>query len=77
MAMTDSALDPAAVSYIRGLLKPPLQKDGRWAALAAAAFAALTAMAFAISMIMAPPTTTRHLPAESESITLSMTPALR
>lgn len=77
MALTDSALDPAAVAYARGLLKPPLEKDGRWAALASAAFCALSALAFAVSMILAPPTQTRHVVPETESITLSMTPALR
>ena len=77
MALTDSALDPAAVGYIRGLLKPPLEKDARWPALAAAAFAAISAMAFAVAMILAPPTTTRHVIPETESVTLSMTPAVR
>jgi hypothetical protein len=77
MALTDSALDTVAMDYTRALLRKPQEKDGRWAALGAAAFAAFSALAFAVSMIMAPPTTTSHLVSEKESITLSMTPAAR
>jgi hypothetical protein len=77
MALTDSSLNPAALAYVRALLKAPVEKDGRWAALGAAAFAALSALAFAIAMILAPPATTSHLVSEKESITLSMTPAAR
>jgi hypothetical protein len=77
MALADSALDPAALAYVRAMLRPPLEKDGRWPALASAAFAAIAAIAFAISMILAPPATTRHVVPARESITLSMTPAVR
>jgi hypothetical protein len=74
MALADSALDPAAIAYVRGLLKPRPPKDSSWPALAAAGFMAISALAFAVSMILAPPATTSHPIAEEESVTLSMTP---
>ena len=61
MAVADSALDPEALAYARGLLKPPIQRENLWGVLAAAAFAAVSALAFATAMIMAPPVTSSHL----------------
>lgn len=58
----DSALDPVAVAYVRALLrqKNRIQKMGP--VLAAAAFAAICALAFATVMVLAPPAVTQHLP---------------
>ena len=61
MVAADSALDPEALAYARGLLKPPIVSENLWGVLAAAAFAAISAMAFATAMIMAPPATTSGL----------------
>ncbi len=61
MAAADSALDPEALAYARGLLKPPIARENLWGVMAAAAFAALSALAFATAMIMAPPVTTSSL----------------
>jgi hypothetical protein len=74
MALTDSAVDPAAVARARELLAPRPPKDSSWHALAAAGFCAVCALAFAVSMILAPPATTTHLVNEEDSVTLSMTP---
>ena len=62
MAASDSALDPEALAYARGLLKPPIVRENLWGVMAAAAFAALSALAFATAMIMAPPTLSRPVP---------------
>ena len=61
MAMNDSALNPAAAARIRALLKPPLKKERMWPVLAAALLAAVSALAFATAMIMAPPVISEHV----------------
>jgi hypothetical protein len=61
MAVADSALDPEALAYARGLLKPPIKRENLWGVLAAAGFAAVSAMAFATAMLMAPPATSSSL----------------
>ena len=57
----DSALDHAALGRARALLRPPLERERLWPALAAALFAATSALAFAYAMVMAPPTLSRHV----------------
>jgi len=55
MLATDSALDPERLAAARALLRPaPKRKEKVWPALAAAAFAALTALVLAASMVIAP-----------------------
>jgi hypothetical protein len=55
MLTRDSALDPAALAYARGLLKAPVQRDPAWPALAAAGVWAVAALALAFAMLTAPP----------------------
>lgn len=64
MAISDSAIDREALAYARALLKPPLVRENLWGVLAAAAFAAVSSLAFATAMVMAPPVTTSHLALE-------------
>lgn len=64
MVNADSVLDHEALAYARALLKPPLEKESVLAALAAALFAAVSALAFAVAMVMAPPVTTSKLALE-------------
>ena len=64
MDPTDSALDTAALAYARALLRTPARRQKMAPVLAAAAFAALSALTFATVMVMAPPAVTQHLPAE-------------
>lgn len=54
MASSDSVIDAEAIAYVRGLLKPPIRRERTWPALAAAAFAAFTALACAFTMLLAP-----------------------
>ncbi|MDP1631466.1 MAG: hypothetical protein Q8L66_08615 [Caulobacter sp.] len=69
MAIADSAIDHEALAYVRALLKPPLVRESVWATLAAALFAAISALAFAFAfaMVMAPPVTTSRLALEPSS----------
>jgi hypothetical protein len=54
MSVRDSALDPAALAYVRALMRPPQRRDAPWQALAAAAFAAVAALALATIMLTSP-----------------------
>jgi hypothetical protein len=56
-----SALDGAALARARALLAPPGRRERVWPALAAAAFFAAAALAFATAMIMAPPVVSDHV----------------
>lgn len=67
MAVADSAIDHEALAYARGLLKPPIRRENLWGVIAAAAFAAVSALAFATAMIMAPPVTSSHLVIDGEA----------
>ena len=58
----DSALDTAALAYARALLRAPRRQQKMGPVLAAAAFAALSAVTFAAVMVIAPPTVTQHIP---------------
>jgi hypothetical protein len=61
MAETASALDPVAVARARALLVRPPRRQRTWPVLAAAAFMAVSALAFATAMILAPPLTHQHV----------------
>ena len=64
MNPADSALDTAALAYARALLRRPARRQRMGPVLAAAAFAALSAITFAAVMVIAPPAVTQHLPAD-------------
>jgi hypothetical protein len=61
MATKDSALDTAAAGRIRALLNPVRKPERMWPVLGAALLAALSALAFATAMIMAPPVISEHV----------------
>jgi hypothetical protein len=61
MATTDSSLDPHLTARIRRLLAPRRPKERMWPVLAAALLAAVSALAFAAAMIMAPPVVSEHV----------------
>ena len=64
MNTADSALDSAAIAYARALLRKPMRRQKMGPVLAAAAFAALSAVTFATVMVIAPPSVVQHLPAD-------------
>ena len=66
MANADSVLDHEALGYAKALLKPPIERESVLAALGAALFAAVSALAFAVAMVMAPPVTTSRLSLEPQ-----------
>jgi hypothetical protein len=57
----DPALDPDAIARARTLLEPPGKKERLWPVLGAAGLLALSALAFATAMIMAPPLVSEHV----------------
>jgi hypothetical protein len=61
MAITDSALDTTGTGRIRALLTPRPRKERMWPALGAAVLAAVSALAFATAMLMAPPLISEHV----------------
>jgi hypothetical protein len=61
MNVSNSTLDRVALGCARALLHPPVDRERLWPALAAAACAAVSALAFAYAMVMAPPTLSRHV----------------
>ena len=61
MATTDSVLDPDQLARARALLARPERPQRMWPVLAAAAFLAVSALAFATAMIVAPPLTSQHV----------------
>ena len=65
MDLTDSCLDSVAIGRVRALLRPPTRRERVWPTVAAAGFAAISALAFAVAIVMAPPTLSRPVPAES------------
>jgi hypothetical protein len=64
MDITDSCLDSVAIGRVRALLRAPTPRDRIWPTVAAAGFAAVSALAFAVAMVMAPPTLSRHIPTD-------------
>ena len=61
MAPSDSVLDPDQLARARVLLVRPERPQRMWPVLAAAALLALSALAFATAMILAPPLTSEHV----------------
>lgn len=59
--MNDSALDASEVARARALLKTPVRNDPMWPALLAATALAVTSVAFAAVMVLAPPLQTEHV----------------
>ncbi len=61
MAMaTDSALDPKQMARARASLEGPMRSERIWPVIAAAGLLAISALAFATAMIMAPPLISEH-----------------
>jgi len=61
MSLTETALDAAAIDRARALLARPRPRERIWPVLAAAALLALSALAFAAAMILAPPVISEHV----------------
>ena len=61
MSFTESALDSAAMARARILLEPPKPPERLWPVLGAACLLAISALAFATAMIMAPPVISEHV----------------
>jgi hypothetical protein len=61
MTAADSALDPQQMARARGLLKAPGRRERLWPVLGAAALFAISALAFATAMVLAPPLVTEHV----------------
>jgi hypothetical protein len=74
MAITDSALDSAALGRARALLKKPQNRGGLWPVLGAALLLATSALAFAAVVILGPPSVSRPVAAATAS--LDESPAL-
>jgi hypothetical protein len=55
MSAADSALDAAEIARARALLKPLKPAQRIWPVLAAATLLAVSALAFATAMVLAPP----------------------
>ena len=61
MTTAPSALDATEIARARALLKPIQQRNRIWPVLAAAACLAVSAVAFATAMVLAPPLVTQHV----------------
>ena len=61
MRVSDSTLDMAALDEARALLVLPSRPEPLWPALVAAIALALSAVAFATAMVLAPPVKTEHV----------------
>ncbi len=48
------AIEPEALAYARGLLKPPAPRERLWPVMAAAAFWAMASLALAFAMLVGP-----------------------
>jgi hypothetical protein len=69
MTRADSNLDVLAIAQVRRLLAPPRKpKETLWPVLGAAAFAAVAAMALALTTIMAPPAHVTHLQKDADGV---------
>ncbi|MBI1406946.1 MAG: hypothetical protein GC145_12560 [Caulobacter sp.] len=65
MSIRDSAIEPEALAYARGLLKPPVQRDATWQTIGAAALWAVSALVLAFAMLTAPPPGSATAPVKS------------
>ena len=61
MSVDDSSLDLSEIARCRALLAPPTRREPVWPALAAATALAVSSLAFATVMVLAPPVQTEHL----------------
>ena len=61
MTATDSALDANEMARARALLKPLKPVQRIWPVLAAATLLAVSALAFATAMVLAPPLVSEHV----------------
>ena len=61
MSTSDSTLDADDVARARALLAPVVRRERMWPVLGAAMLAAVSALAFATAMIMAPPLISEHV----------------
>ena len=61
MTTAPSALDATEIARARALLKPIQHRNRIWPVLAAAACLAVSAVAFATAMVLAPPLVTQHV----------------
>ena len=61
MLLADSSLDPAEIARCRALLVPPARREPVWPALMAATALAVSSLAFATVMVLAPPVQTAHV----------------
>jgi hypothetical protein len=61
MSLTGPAIDSEAMSRARTLLSPARGPERMWPVLAAAGLLAVSALAFATAMIMAPPVVSEHV----------------
>lgn len=61
MSFPGTALDPDAIERARALLETPKPRERVWPVLAAAGLLAVSALAFATAMIMAPPVVSEHV----------------
>ena len=61
MTTAVSALDAAEIARARALLKPMKQPERVWPVLTAAACLAVSALAFATAMVLAPPLVSEHV----------------
>lgn len=61
MSADDSTLDAAAIARARALLAAPVRRERIWPALTAAGLLAVSALAFATAMVLAPPLVTHPL----------------
>jgi hypothetical protein len=61
MAAAGTVLDSEALARARALVGPPTTRERMWPVVAAAALAAVSALAFATAMIIAPPVVTQHI----------------
>ncbi|WP_411287023.1 hypothetical protein [Phenylobacterium sp.] len=64
MAIIDSALDTEALAKARALLNLPAPRQRLWPVVGAAGFFAVSALAFATAMILAPPLTSTPIAAD-------------
>jgi len=61
MTTAHSALDADEIARARALLKPSKRSQRIWPVLTAAACLAISALAFATAMILAPPLVSQHV----------------
>jgi hypothetical protein len=61
MTIAHSALDADEIARARALLKPTKPPQRNWPVLVAAAVLAVSALAFATAMVLAPPLISQHV----------------